>query len=50
MDKDYEMTDVMIKAGMAVGENQWVSVKYTDYKNDANISYRGLFSAGLSQR
>lgn len=43
MDKDYEMTDVMIKAGMAVGENQWVSVKYTDYKNDANISYRGLF-------
>ncbi len=43
MDKGYEMTDVMIKAGMAVGENQWVSVKYTDYKNDANISYRGLF-------
>lgn len=43
MDKDYEMTDVMIKAGMAVGDNQWVSVKYTDYKNDANISYRGLF-------
>jgi len=43
MDKGYEMTDVMLKAGMAVGENQWVSLKYTDYKNDANISYRGLF-------
>lgn len=43
MDKGYDMTDVMIKAGMAVGENQWVSVKYTDYKNDANISYRGIF-------
>lgn len=43
MDKGYEMTDVMIKAGMAVGDNQWVSVKYTDYKNDANISYRGIF-------
>lgn len=43
MDKDYDMTDVMLKVGMAIGENQWVSVKYTDYENDANISYRGLF-------
>lgn len=43
MDKDYDMTDVMLKAGMAVGETQWLSVKYTDYKNDANISYRGIF-------
>lgn len=43
MDKGYDMTDVMLKAGMAVGENQWLSVKFTDYKNDANISYRGLF-------
>jgi len=43
MDKGYEMTDVMIKVGMAVGDNQWLGVKYTDYKNDANISYRGLF-------
>lgn len=43
MDKGYDMTDVMLKAGMAVGDNQWVSVKFTDYKNDANISYRGLF-------
>lgn len=43
MDKAYEMTDVMIKAGMAVAENQWLSLKYTDYKNNANISYRGLF-------
>lgn len=43
MDKDYDMTDVMLKAGMALGETQWLSVKYTDYKNDANISYRGIF-------
>ena len=43
MDKGYDMTDVMIKAGMALAENHWVSVKFTDYKNDANISYRGLF-------
>src|SRR5690606_25776368 len=39
----YDMTDVMLKAGMALGESQWLSLKYTDYQNDANISYRGLF-------
>ncbi|MBC6906556.1 TonB-dependent receptor [Saccharophagus sp. K07] len=43
MDKDYDMTDVMLKTGMAIGDNQWLSIKYTDYQNDANISYRGLF-------
>ena len=43
MDKGYDMTDVMLKAGLAISDNQWVSVKYTDYDNDANISYRGLF-------
>lgn len=43
MDKGYEMTDVMIKTGMALGDNQWVSLKYSDYDSDANISYRGLF-------
>lgn len=43
MDKGYDMTDVMLKAGMALGESQWLSLKYTDYQNDANISYRGLF-------
>jgi Fe(3+) dicitrate transport protein len=43
MDKGYDMTDVMIKTGMAVGDTQWLSLKYSDYQNDANISYRGLF-------
>lgn len=43
MDKGYDMTDVMIKAGMAVGDNQWLSVKVSDYDSEANISYRGLF-------
>lgn len=43
MDKGYEMTDVMLKAGLAIGANQRVGLKYTDYDNDANISYRGLF-------
>ncbi|MFT6538699.1 MAG: Fe(3+) dicitrate transport protein [Thalassolituus sp.] len=43
MDKGYDMTDIMLKAGMAVGTNQWLGIKYTDYDNEANISYRGLF-------
>lgn len=42
-DKGYEMADVMIKGGMAIGQDQWVSMKFTHYQNDANISYRGLF-------
>lgn len=43
MDKGYDMTDVVLKAGLDIGSNQRLSVKYTDYDNDANISYRGLF-------
>ncbi len=43
MDKGYEMTDVMVKTGTAIGENQFVGVKFLYYENDANISYRGLF-------
>ncbi|PAU86500.1 TonB-dependent siderophore receptor [Pseudomonas sp. WN033] len=43
MDKDYEMTDIMVKAGTALGDNQKVSVKYSWHDNEANISYRGIF-------
>ena len=43
MDKGYDMTDVVLKAGLDIGSNQRLSIKYTDYGNDANISYRGLF-------
>jgi len=43
MDKGYDMTDVVLKAGLDIGVDQRLSVKYTDYANDANISYRGLF-------
>lgn len=43
LDKGYETTDIMVKAGMAIGTNQRVSIKYADYSNDANISYRGHF-------
>lgn len=43
LDKGYDTTDIMIKAGMAIGNNQRISIKYADYANDANISYRGHF-------
>ncbi|HRP65059.1 MAG TPA: TonB-dependent receptor [Thauera sp.] len=42
-DKGFEMQDLMIKGGMALGENQWVGIKFAHYENDANISYRGVF-------
>ena len=42
-DKDYQMDDLMVKAGMEIGNNQWIGVKFGHYENDANISYRGLF-------
>ncbi|MFP5411174.1 MAG: TonB-dependent receptor family protein, partial [Gammaproteobacteria bacterium] len=41
--KGFEMQDLMVKAGMALGDNQWLGAKFTHYENDANISYRGLF-------
>ncbi len=43
MDKGVETTDVMVKTGTAIGENQFVGVKFLYYETDANISYRGLF-------
>ncbi len=43
MDKGYEMTDVMVKAGTAIGDNQFVGVKFSYYESEANISYRGIF-------
>jgi Fe(3+) dicitrate transport protein len=42
-DKDYEMEDLMIKAGMELANGQWIGFKFGHYENDANISYRGLF-------
>lgn len=42
MDKDYEMTDILVKSGMALSDTQEVGMKFSWYENDANISYRGL--------
>lgn len=45
MDKGYDMSDVMVKAGLAISENQKVGIKFAYHENDANISYRGLLLA-----
>jgi Fe(3+) dicitrate transport protein len=38
------MSDVMIKAATAIGNDQFVGVKFTHYESEANISYRGIFT------
>lgn len=43
MDKGYEMSDVIVKTGLAIGDDQWVGMKFAHYENDANISYRGVW-------
>lgn len=45
MGKGYDMSDVMIKAGMAISDKQKVGVKFAYHENEANISYRGLLLA-----
>jgi len=50
MGKGYEMTDIMLKGGLALTDKQWLSAKITHYKNDANISYRGVFLADYNNR
>lgn len=42
MDKGYEMTDVMIKSGIQLDDDQQFGMKFSFYENEANISYRGL--------
>ncbi len=38
----FDMNDVVLKGGMALGSNQWVSAKFTYYDNEVNTSYVGL--------
>ncbi len=52
MDKGYDMTDLLAKAGVEFANNQKVGIKVSHHKNDANISYRGLllgeYQAGVT--
>ncbi|HEY0922975.1 TonB-dependent siderophore receptor [Rheinheimera pacifica] len=45
MDKGYEMTDVMAKAGVVFSDSHKLGIKASRHENDANISYRGLLLA-----
>jgi Fe(3+) dicitrate transport protein len=38
----FKMNDVVVKGGMAIGEHQYLSAKFTHYSNDVNTSYVGL--------
>lgn len=38
----FEMNDIVLKGGMALGDKQWVSAKFTRYDNTINTSYVGL--------
>jgi Fe(3+) dicitrate transport protein len=38
----FDMTDLVAKGGMAIGDKQWVGVKFSHYDNEINTSYVGL--------
>jgi Fe(3+) dicitrate transport protein len=38
----FDMTDLVVKGGMAIGEEQWIGAKFTYYDNEVNTSYVGL--------
>ncbi len=38
----FKMYDILMKGGIEIGENQWLSLKYTHYDNNINTSYVGL--------
>ena len=45
MDKGYDMTDVMAKAGVIFSDSHKLGIKASRHENDANISYRGMLLA-----
>ena len=38
----YKMYDILFKGGIAIDQDQWLSLKYTHYDNNINTSYVGL--------
>lgn len=38
----FDMNDIVVKGGMALGDKQWISAKFTHYDNEINTSYVGL--------
>ena len=38
----FKMYDILMKGGVEIAQNQWLSLKYTHYDNNINTSYVGL--------
>lgn len=38
----FKMYDILMKGGIEITQNQWLSLKYTHYDNNINTSYVGL--------
>ena len=38
----FKMYDILMKGGIEIAQNQWLSLKYTHYDNNVNTSYVGL--------
>ena len=49
----FKMYDILMKGGIEISQNQWLSLKYTHYDNNINTSYVGLrpnqYASGLSE-
>ena len=47
----FKMYDILMKGGIEIAQNQWLSLKYTHYDNNINTSYVGLrpnqYASGL---
>ncbi len=41
-DNGFKMYDILMKGGIEISQNQWLSLKYTHYDNNINTSYVGL--------
>ena len=41
-DNGFKMYDILMKGGIEIAQNQWLSLKYTHYDNNINTSYVGL--------
>lgn len=38
----FDLNDVVVKGGLQINDNQWLSAKFTYYDNEVNTSYVGL--------
>lgn len=46
----FKMYDILMKGGIQIAQDQWLSLKYTHYDNNINTSYVGLRPTQYSNR